>query len=140
MNISRIVAPAFGIAWANLGLLGLLIGQVGASRAYSVGLHTLFRDHLWAVLAACVAGLMLAALAAWRLTSVRDLVLLFTFVLLADVVAGLLVIAGFGEIRLVDLPRVLVTETAMGTQLLAVGAGGFIGYLARPRMPTSLEA
>ena len=141
MNIGRIVAPAFGIAWTNLVLLGVLIGHDGASRAFSVGLHTLFRDHVASVLVAGVAALVLTAIVARRATSVRELGQFFAFLFLADLVAGLLVIVGFGEITLIHLPRVLVTETAMGTQLLAVGVGAVIGYLAgRRKSRVPLEA
>jgi hypothetical protein len=134
--IHRVLAPAFAIAFANLLLLGVLIGYVGASRAYSVGLHTLFRDHLGSVILAGLAALILAALASRLLTSIGELGLLFAFVFVADVAAGLLVVAGFGEITLVHLPGVVITETALGTQFLAVGAGGLIGYLGSPGFRT----
>lgn len=129
----RIVIPAFVVAFANLAALGLMIGYVGASRAYSVGLHTLFRDHLPAVI---VAGLI-AGVLAWafgrRLRSIGECALLLLFVLVADVVAGLAPILIFNEItRHPDLPRVLLTETAGATQLLAAAVGVVLGYRAAP--------
>ena len=131
MRIRWVVIAAFGIAVANLALLGVLIGHVGASRAYSVGLHTLFRDHPGSVVISWLPAVVLAAVAARRLTSIGEACLLLVFVVAADVVAGLGVIVAFGEITLVDLPSVLITETVLGTQLLAVGGGVIVGYLAR---------
>lgn len=125
----RFVIPAFVVAFANLAALGLLIGWVGASRAYSVGLHTLFRDHLPAVVVAGLVALVLAAAFSRRLGSMGECALFLLYVLVADVVAGFLPILVFNEItRHPDLPRVLITETAGGTQLLAAGIGLLFGY------------
>lgn len=131
MRIRRVVVPAFGIAFGNLALLGLLIGWGGASRAYGRP-DTLFSEHAASVLAAGLAAFAIAVFVARRLTSIRVLGLLFAFLFVADVAAGLLVVMAIGEITLDQLPRVVIVETALGTQLLAVGAGGFIGYLGRP--------
>lgn len=130
----RFVIPAFAVAFANLAALGLLIGWVGASRAYSVGLHTLFRDHLGAVVAAGLVALVLAAAFGRRLGSIRECTHFLLYALAADVAAGFLPIVGFDEIfRNPDLPRVLITETAGGTQLLAAASGLLGGYATRSR-------
>lgn len=126
----RLAIAAFALAFANLVALGLLVGYVGASRAYSVGLHTLFQDHLAAVLVAGLIALVLGAAFGRRLRSIGECALFLIFVLVADVVAGLLPIVVFDEIRRhPDLPRVLMTETAGGTQLMGVGLGLLLGYL-----------
>ncbi len=125
----RFVIPAFVVAFANLAALGLLIGYVGASRAYAVGLHTLFRDHLPAVVVAALVALVMATAFGRRLGSIREGALFLLCVFVADVVAGFLPILVFNEItRHPDLPRVLITETAGGTQLLAAGLGLLLGY------------
>ena len=125
----RFVIPAFVVAFANLAALGLLIGNDGASRAYTVGLHTLFRDHLPAVVVAGLVALVLAAAFGRRLGSIREVALFLLFVFVADVVAGFVPILGFDEIfRNPDLPRVLITETAGGTQLFAAGIGLLLGH------------
>lgn len=128
----RFILPAFVVAFANLGALGLLIGYVGASRAYSVGLHTLFRDHLPAVLMAGLVAMVLGATFGRRLVSIGECGRFLLTVFVADVVAGFLPILVFGEItRHPDLPRVLMTETAGGTQFVAVGVGLLLGHLTR---------
>ena len=128
----RFVVPAIITAIANLAALGLLIGLDGASRAYSVGLHTLVRDHLPAVVVAGLIALVLAAGFGWRLASIGEGALFLLCVLVADVVAGFAPILVFNEItRHPDLPRVLLTETAGGTQLLAVALGLLIGAVGR---------
>jgi hypothetical protein len=125
----RFVIPAFAVAFANLAALGLLIGYVGASRAYSVGLHTLFRDHLPTVVLAGLVALVLAAVFGRRLGSIAECALFLLYVFVADIVAGFLPILVFNEItRHPDLPRVLITETAGATQLLAAALGLLLGY------------
>jgi len=127
----RFVIPAFVVAFANLAALWLLIGYVGASRAYSVGLHTLFRDHLPAVVVAGLVALLIAAAFGRRLSSIRECALFLLCVFLA-VVAGFLPILVFNEItRHPDVPRVLITETAGGTQLIAAGLGLLLGNRLR---------
>jgi hypothetical protein len=128
----RFVIPAFVVAFANLAALWLLIGYVGASRAYSVGLHTLFRDHLPAVVVAGLVALLIAAAFGRRLSSIRECALFLLCVFLADIVAGFLPILVFNEItRHPDVPRVLITETAGGTQLIAAGLGLLLGNRLR---------
>lgn len=127
----RFVIPAFVVAFANLAALGLMIGYVGASRAYSVGLDTLFRDHLPSVVVAGLVALVLAAGFGRRLRTIGDCALFLLFVLVADVAAGFLPILVFNEItRQPDLPRVLITETAAGTQLVATALGLLLGSRA----------
>ena len=134
----RVVLPGAALAFLHLAILGALIGQVGGSRAYSVGLHTLFRDHLVPVLIATGAALAAAVLVGRRIAGPAELGLLFLGALAADVVAGLGVIVVFGEIRLIDLGRVVFTETAAATQLVAIGVGVLVGYASR-RRPTASE-
>lgn len=137
----RFVIPAFFVAFANLAALGLMIGWVGASRAYTVGLHTLFRDHLTAVVVAGTVALVLAGAFGRRLRSLGECALFVLFVLVVDVVAGFAPILVFDEItRHPDLARVLVTETAAGTQLLAAGLGVLLGALASARYARSAVA
>lgn len=128
----RFVIPAFVLALANLATLGLLIGVVGASRAYSVGLHTLFRDHLPAVVVAGLVAFVIALVVGRKLESIGRCARFLVFVIVADVVAGFVPVLVFDEItRYPDLPRILVTETAGGTQLLAVALGLLAGFGAK---------
>jgi hypothetical protein len=123
-----------GIALANLAALGLMIGWIGASRAYSVGVHTLVGDHLPAV-ALTLAGtaflsFLLGRTVRWR----GEVVLLVGFALAADVVAALAVTMMFDEMRrvfAVALPRAILTETVGGLQLLAIAVGATIGCASR---------
>lgn len=125
---AAVVIPAFVVVFANLASLGLLIGNVGASRAYTVGLHTLFRDHLPAVVIAALVALVLTAAFSWRLVSLREGARFVLCVFVADVVAGFAPILVFNEItRHPDLPRVLITATVGGTQLLAIALGLLMG-------------
>jgi hypothetical protein len=128
-----VVVPSIGIAFANLALLGVLIGWEGASRAYSVGLHTLYRDHLPAVAVTLVATALLAGVLGRTLRSPGEVWLAIGFALGADVVAALLVTLAISEMsRFPDPARAVLTETAGGLQLLAVAVGAVIGYVARP--------
>lgn len=124
--------PAMGIALANLAALGLMIGWVGASRAFSVGLHTLYRDHLPAVVITLTATALLAFALGRGLHAGRELLLVIGFVIAADVVAALAVTVVFDEMRRaaeIAIPRAIFTETAGGLQLLAVASGAAIGFL-----------
>jgi hypothetical protein len=128
----RFVIPAFVLAFSNLATLGLLIGLVGASRAYAVGLHTLFRDHLPAIVVAGLVAFVIAGVVGRNLESIGACARFLGFVIVADVVAGFVPIVIFDEItRYPDLPRILITETAGGTQILAVALGLLAGYGAR---------
>ena len=130
----RLVIPAFALVVANLGALGLLIGLVGASRAYAVGLHTLFGDHMPAVVVAGLVAVVIALVVGRRLESIGACARFLAFVFVADIVAALVPILVFDEItRYPDLPRILITETAGGTQLLGVGLGLLAGYGGRRR-------
>lgn len=137
--IRRLAAPATGIALANLALLGLMIGFVGASRAYSVGLHTLFRDHLPAVVISLAATALLSGALGRRVRASRELVSIAAFAIAADVVAALVVTLVFDEMRRVAdfaLPRAILTETIGGLQLLAIAGGAAVGYAwRRVRVP-----
>ena len=133
MQEHRSIALGLAIAFANLGVLGLLIGWNGASRAYGAGLHTMLSDHLAAVVIAWLVALGAAGIAGRAVASSRDLGLVLLGVVVADVTAGLAVAAGIGEITLVDLPRVLFTESVAGTQLAAVTLGLVVGHAVRPR-------
>lgn len=127
-----------GIALANLAALGLMIGMVGASRAYSVGLHTLFRDHLPAVAITLAATALLSFALGRSLRATRELALIIGFAIAADVVAALAVTLAFDEMRRVAefaIPRAIFTETVGGLQLLAIAGGLAIGYvIGRPRV------
>jgi FtsH-binding integral membrane protein len=128
----RLALPTIGIALANLVALGLMIGWVGASRAFSVGIHTLFRDHLPAVLIASLATTLLAfALGRRRLQAGPEVLLVIVFAFAADVLAALTVTLVFDEMRGaadVAIPRAIFTETAGGLQLLAIAGGAVFGY------------
>ena len=125
------LAGGFTIAFAHLGVLGALIGWVGGSRAYGTGLHTLFEDHLPAVMVATLVALVVAAITARFATSPGEVGLVLASVVVADVLAALFVIVGIGEITFADLPRVLLTETAAGTQLASALVGAVLGYGTR---------
>jgi hypothetical protein len=127
----RVIVPGISIAFANLALLALLIGWVGASRAYSVGVHTLFRDHLPTVAATLVATALLAGVLGGALRSPRELWLVIGVALGADLVAALAVTLSIDEMRrFPDLARALFAETAGGLQLLAVAIGAIVGHVA----------
>ena len=133
LRSGRHIGAGVGIAWTNLAILGALIGWEGGSRAYGTGLHTLFRDHLAAVLTATFIAVVHAALAARRAATARQLGRVLLGVLVADVVAALAVVAGIGEITLLQLPNVLFTQTVAGTQVLAVLTGLFVCLKLRGR-------
>ena len=129
--LGRLAVPATGIALANLAALGLTIGFVGASRAYSVGLHTLFRDHLPAVAISLAATALLSVVLGRRVQVSRELMVIVGFAIAADVVAALAVTFVFDEMRRVAgfaLPRAFLTETVGGLQLLAIAGGTAVGY------------
>lgn len=128
----RLALPAMALAVANLAALGLMVGWVGASRAYSVGLHTLFRDHLPAVVVSLAATAILSGALGRTLDRRRDIALVLGFAIAADVAAALAVTFAIDEMRRVAqfaLPRALFTETIGGLQLLAVGGGAALGYV-----------
>ena len=140
----RLGLPATGIALANLGALGLTIGMVGASRAFSVGIHTLFRDHLSAV-AITVTATVLMALALGRGLHTRgEVLLVIGFAIVADVFAALAVTLVFDEMRSaaeIAVPRAIFTETVGGLQLLAIASGATIGYfVGRPDSANEITA
>lgn len=122
--------PAMGIAFANLVALALMIGMVGASRAFSVGLHTLFRDHLPAAAITLAATALLAFALGRGLHAGVDIFLVIGFALAADVLAALAMTLVFDEMRRaadIAIPRAIFTETAGGLQLVAVASGVAIG-------------
>jgi hypothetical protein len=127
----RLALPAMGIALANLAGLGLLIGMVGASRAFAVGADTLFRDHLSAVVITLAATTLLAFAAGRRLRAGREVLLVLAFACAADVLAAVSVTLVFDEMRRaadVAILRAILTETAGGLQLLAIAGGAAVGY------------
>jgi hypothetical protein len=127
----RVALPTIGIALANLAALGMMIGWVGASRAFSAGIHTLFRDHLPAVLIVAVATTLLAIALGRCLHAGRELLVVVAFAFAADVLAAIAVTLVFDEMRRaadVAIPRAIFTETGGGLQLLAIGGGAVVGY------------
>jgi hypothetical protein len=138
----RIVIPGVAIAFANLGALGVLIGQDGASRAFGTGMHTLFRDHLVAVVIATAIALALGAVAGRLLTTRGEAWRLVLAVLLGDVLAAALVDLAYGEITLIFLPWSIAVETIFGAQLVAAGAGALLGlgWAGRARRARPSEA
>lgn len=125
-----------GLALTNLAALGLLVGWVGASRAFSVGVHTLFRDHLLAVVVTLAATAILAVILGRSFRTARELALVIGFAVVADVAAALALTLAIDEMRNAAvelLPRAIFTETIAGLQLLAIAGGATIGYLARRR-------
>ena len=132
-TLRRVAVPAMGIAFANLAALGLMIGLVGASRAFSVGVHTLFRDHLAAVVVTLAATALLAFALGRRLRERRDILLVTGFAIVADVVAAVAVTLVFDEMRRaaeMTIPRAVFTETVGGLQLLVLGGGAALGHVA----------
>ena len=130
----RVALPAIGIAFASLAGLGFMIGMVGASRAFSVGLHTLVRDHLPAVLITLAATALLALALGRGLQTGREVLLVLGFAIAADVFAALAVTLVFDEMRRaadVAVPRAIFTETVGGLQLLMITSGAAIGYQLR---------
>jgi hypothetical protein len=127
----RLALPAIGLSLANLAALGLMIGMVGASRAFSVGIDTLYRDHLPALVIASVATALLAFALGRRLHAGRELLLVIAFAFAADVLAAVTVTLVFDEMRRaadVAIPRAVFTETAGGLQLVAIAGGAAFGY------------
>jgi hypothetical protein len=131
-----------GITLANLAALGSLIGMVGASRAYSVGLHTLYRDHLPAVVVTLAAMAVVSFALGSRIHSSHDVLVVLGFGVAADVLAALAVTLVFDEMRRdvgFALPRAIFTQTAGGLQLLALGAGATTGYIIGRRRRGTLS-
>jgi hypothetical protein len=115
--VRRVALPAMAIAFANLAAIGLMIGMVGASRAFSVGLQTLFRDHLAAVVLTLAATAVLAFALGRSLRAAREVLLVIGFAIVADVVAAVAVTLVFDEMRRaaeMAIPRAVVTETVGG--------------------------
>ena len=128
------VLPAVAIAFGTLALLGLMIGWVGASQAYSVSptAMTLFRDHLAAVSIMVVVAAAAGLLVGRSLRSNRELLVAAGVVLLTDVAAALLVTAAISEMaRHPQILRAVYAESAGGMQLLAIAAGLILGRLSR---------
>jgi hypothetical protein len=120
-----------GIALGNLAALGLMVGWVGASRAYSVGAHTLLRDHLLPVTLTLAGTTILAFLLGRTLGSWREVALVIGLAVAADVVAAFAVTLVFDEMRRVAafaLPRAIFTEMVGGLQILAMAGGAAIGW------------
>lgn len=134
MTTRSIVASA-GIAVGTLALLGLLTGWVGASRAYAVGVHTLFLDHPAAVGIMVVVAIVTGLFVGRGLATDRDLVSAVGAVIVADVLVALLITLTVEEMaRHPDIPRAVLAETAGGLQIAAIAAGLTIGrWLGRRR-------
>ena len=131
----RLAIAVIGIALANVGALGLLIGMVGASRAFSVGLHTLFQDHLPAVAITLAATALLAIALGRSLHARRQLMQVMAFAAAADFATALAVTLVFDEMRNaleIALPRAIFTETVGGLQLLTIAAGAALGFAIGP--------
>ena len=121
-----------GIALANLTALGLMIGLVGASRAFSVGVHTLFTDHQPAVLITMTATALLALALGRGLHEWRDVLLVIGSAIAADVLAAVAVTLVFDEMRRaahIAIPLAIFTETVGGLQLLTLASAAAIGYV-----------
>jgi hypothetical protein len=132
--VRGVAIPAMAIALANLAALGLMIGMVGASRAFSVGVHTLFRDYLAAVVLTLAATAVLAFALGRGLRTAREILLVIGFAIVADLIAALAVTLVFDEMRRaaeIAIPRAVFTETVGGLQLLAVGGGAALGSAVR---------
>lgn len=130
----RAAIPGAAIAAVSLATLGALVGWVGASRAYSVGVHTLYRDHLVAVVFVLVASAVAAAWLGRRAGSVREVFLAIAVVFAVDVAAAVLITLVIPEMRRYpDLLRAVLAETAGGAQLLAVAVGAALGFVTRTR-------
>ena len=140
----RLAFSAMGIALANLAALGLMIGLVGASRAYSVGVQTLFRDHLPAVAITLLAAALASLLLGRTLHTAGELAASVGLAVAADVLAALAVTASFHEMARVagfSVPRAIFTETVGGLQLVAIAGGATLGYvLGRPTPTAAAEA
>lgn len=131
--IQRVVVPGALTALINLAVFGLLIGWGGASRAISVGPDTLFRDHLGAVTVAAVTAGLLAGNAGWRLASGWHVSYLLLVVVATDLMAAVGAVSLIPELQILDVPLALAAETALGTQLIAVAFGGFLGHWLRAK-------
>lgn len=131
---ARVVLSTAGLAVGMLALLGLLIGWEGASRAYSVGVHTMFRDHLAAVAVMALAGAVVAFWIGRGLVSNAEVALAVAVVALVDVACALLVTLVIDELRRFPmLPRAVFTETAAGLQVVSITLGLSFGRWARAR-------
>jgi hypothetical protein len=130
--LRRVAVPAIAVALGSLALLGLLIGWTGASRAYSVGLHTLFRDHPASVVAVLFVTAIIAALLGRTLISAREVLLAIGFAVAADALAALMITLMIDEMRRFPmLPRAVLTETADGLQIVVIVIALTIGFVSR---------
>lgn len=128
----RVVLPAGGIAFGTLALLGILITWVGASRAYVVGVHTVYQDHLASLALTLAIGAVAAILVGRMLVSGRELAIAIATVVATDVLVAILITFAFNEMREhPDIPRAVFAETAGGAQVAVLAVGLAIGRLAR---------
>jgi hypothetical protein len=129
-RVSRTASAAALTAAGSLAALGVMIGWNGASRAYSVGVHTLYRDHLAAVIVVMAASALVATLLGRLAGSAREVILVMLVVLAVDLVAALIVTLAIDELRRYpDLVRAVLAETAGGAQLIALAGGAAAGYV-----------
>lgn len=112
----------------HVALMALLVGYEGGSRALSVGLETLARDHGPGVVLAALGAAITAGFAGATLHSRGQLVLGFAAVLGLDLLVALLVVAAVGELDLSATPNVFAAATGLGSQLAAALIGGVTGY------------
>jgi hypothetical protein len=123
---------AFVVAGAHSLTIALAVGAAGMSRAVSVGLDTLLRDHAVGLLAAGAAafvGAVVSVRLVRRLAS--ELRGAFVGLVAAELVLALAAIAAVGELTLVDLSVVFLAVTGLGGVFVGGIAGGLVGR-ARP--------
>lgn len=124
----KVFVAGFAIALVHGLVLGIQIGYVGASRAFTLGPSALLADYPGAVVVSSAVALGMAAASAFRLMAPGQLMLLVFSVAAADLLAALAVQALIPELELVHVPQAFATIASFGVQLLAVAIGGLLGY------------
>ena len=113
-----------------MALLGVLIGWVGASRAYAVGVHTLFRDHLPAVAIVAVLAGIAGVIVGRTIVSNREPWIAIAVVLGTYLSAALLITLAIDEMRrFPDIPRAVLAESAGGLHIAVLVSGLVVGRL-----------
>jgi hypothetical protein len=128
---SRAVVGPAALAFGTLAVLGVLIGWVGASRAYVVGVHTLYQDHLASVAFVLAGGALLAFLVGRTLVSGREVVIAVGMVVATDVAVAIAITLAIDEMRRhPEILRAVVAATGGGAQVAALSIGLVAGRLA----------
>lgn len=129
----RVGAFAVVLLVVHTSVMALLVGYVGASRAISVGLQTLWVDHAAGIGIAAAVTAAVAILSATRLRSGSELGMAIAVLALTDLGLAALMTMLVGELDVTGVPQVVAASTGLGTQLAAALLGGVIGLRVRAR-------